>query len=59
MKDLKIERSNTKGKALENITKITLHIFEDVSEKGYGACVYLVYKYSDNSVLSSLVVSKG
>ena len=59
VKELKIERSYTKGKAWGKITKITLHSFGDASEKGYGACVYLVCKYSDKSAHSSLVMSKG
>ena len=36
-----------------------LHAFGDASEKGYGACVYLVVRFEDGTQSSSLVMSKA
>ena len=52
-----IPRSYT-GSPWRDNHHVELHAFGDASERGYGACVYLVVKMQDGSRVSSLVMSK-
>ena len=53
-----IPRAYTSRPWCENL-EVALHAFGDASERGYGACVYLVVRFSDGSLTSSLVTSKA
>ena len=58
MKLWQVPRSYT-GCAWCDNENITLHGFDDASEKGYGACVYLAVRFSDGSITSSLLISRA
>ena len=53
-----IPRAYTSRPWCENL-EVALHAFGDASERGYGACVYLVVRFSVGSLTSSLVTSKA
>ncbi|XP_072400991.1 uncharacterized protein [Diabrotica undecimpunctata] len=43
----------------KKITKIDIHGFCDASLTAFGACIYLVAQYSDNSLSSNLITAKS
>ncbi|KAG1664055.1 hypothetical protein GQR58_020001 [Nymphon striatum] len=58
LKNWKVLRSFT-GKPWRDNGVVTVHAFGDASEKGYGGSVYIVVKYGNGSVQSSLVMAKA
>ena len=58
LKSWPIPRSYT-GRPWGDKVEVMLHAFGDASEKGYGACVYLVVRFEDGTESSSLVMSKA
>ena len=58
LKSWHVPRSYT-GRAWRENAEVCLHAFGDASERGYGACVYVVVRFLDGSVCSSLVTSRA
>ncbi|XP_066958131.1 uncharacterized protein [Macrobrachium rosenbergii] len=55
----KVQRCYFEDLSWKDLTGLELHSFRDVSEKGYGACVYLRVPLQDGSFKASLVMSRG
>ena len=58
LKDWEIPRAFSFGK-WKDVVAVQLHGFGDASEKGYGACVYVVLERNDGTLSSTLVLSKA
>ncbi|XP_011860315.1 PREDICTED: uncharacterized protein LOC105557632 [Vollenhovia emeryi] len=55
LESIKINRLVTKG---SDAGKISLHGFCDASEQAYGACIYIVYRGTNNENSTALICSK-